>query len=507
MESSEVDRSFVHPEYFKYLATCLEEETAAHNDLDSDNLSPNAFNQGYFERFFVSEGPLGRGSRGEVLRVRHVLQGVSLGVFALKRIAVGDSQRWLSKLLKEVHLLGFRHTNLVNYNHVWLEQSQLTVFGPTVPVLHILQEYCDGGDLERYVLSKCCVLEPSLEELKDKKRRKSRGEQKRPDIATLATLPVDMIYSFFKDVLFGLQFLHKNGMIHRDLKPSNCLLDISEVGRKYPKVLVSDFGEGQLGPSIDTRTGGTGTLLYTAPEIINNEPWTPSADMFSLGMVLYFLAHSGRMPYQNPEDHYEELREEISRFKGYQPDAQTSFISTDLGILLSKLLSPNPLDRPTCTDLEKLLSQEEWSISPVRPNLFHMTRSSLTFDHTRSLTSSSEPVIVEPIDNTAGDTHDQSPHGVILKSPVALPDPGFDPLQYTTNLTYSKVGRIVLAMVELSILSQICLPYAVKPSVLITLLLVASIQYRYSFLWSVVFFSLIAASYCFSVLKSVVCVA
>jgi len=43
-------------------------------------------------------------------------------------------------MLQEVHVLRLRHRNLVNFHHVWLENSQLSPFGPSVPTLYLLQE-------------------------------------------------------------------------------------------------------------------------------------------------------------------------------------------------------------------------------------------------------------------------------------------------------------------------------------------------------------------------------
>ena len=43
-------------------------------------------------------------------------------------------------MLQEVHVLRLRHRNLVNFHHVWLENSQLSTFGPPVPTLYLLQE-------------------------------------------------------------------------------------------------------------------------------------------------------------------------------------------------------------------------------------------------------------------------------------------------------------------------------------------------------------------------------
>ncbi|ORY87880.1 kinase-like domain-containing protein [Protomyces lactucae-debilis] len=363
--------SYVHPEYFGYLATCLEQEESVSDERDaedstfdfSDHIRPSAFNDGYFDRFFVVEGLLGRGGRGEVSKVRHVLEDCDLGTFALKRCSVGDSHAWLTKMLREVQSLKFQHENLVRYNHVWLEHAQLSLQGPRIPVLHILQEHCNGGDLEAYVLRRCGKVEPTVQELKARHRRQSRGEMAEE---TLGGMTMDIIFSIFKDLVAGMAILHEQDVIHRDLKPSNCLLDFRDDTRApLPRAVVSDFGEAQFGLSnnADARKGGTGTLLYTAPEIVRGEPWTQAADIFSLGMILYFMTHEGQLPYLTPESDFNQLRTEIAEFAGYDSDRRQPHKELDL--LLSKLLAPHALNRPTCKDLLSLVqsSQRPWSTS------------------------------------------------------------------------------------------------------------------------------------------------
>lgn len=374
--------SFVHPEYFGLLAACLEEEHAVENEEEeefNDHLSAESFNQGYCQRFFVEEGFLGRGGRGEVIKVRHILEGVSLGVFALKRVAVGDCQSVLIQMLREVQSLRFKHPNLVSYNHVWLERSQGSTFGPRVPVLHILQEFCDGGDLESHVFKVYGKVPLSNEELKARQRRRSRGQL--PVRDPVPQLDVETVYSYFRDILAGLTFLHEQGMIHRDMKTSNCLLDshhISESG--IARVLVSDFGEAQLAAAMtDHRSGGTGTLSYLAPEIIRGQAWTQAADMFSLGMILYFLTHEGSLPYTSADDDLDGLRQEILCFSGFPlphtQDSSTREDSRELKIVLSKLLDPNPANRPSCGDLMLLMQLHDQKL-PQRP-VFRSRHSSM----------------------------------------------------------------------------------------------------------------------------------
>jgi serine/threonine protein kinase len=75
---------------------------------------------------------------------------------------------------------------------------------------------------------------------------------------------------YFKQMLTGLHYLHKNGMAHRDLKPENVMLS-----EKY-EVKVIDFGftcniAGRNGSG--SNSSGVGTPGYMAPEILQKRPY------------------------------------------------------------------------------------------------------------------------------------------------------------------------------------------------------------------------------------------
>ncbi|MDZ5446112.1 serine/threonine-protein kinase [Micromonospora sp. 4G57] len=93
------------------------------------------------------------------------------------------------------------------------------------------------------------------------------------------------------EVSAALAAAHAHGIVHRDVKPANVILAPSGV-----KVL--DFG-------IATSTGATdhtpdgivvGTPAYLAPEQLDRQPATPAADMYALGVLLYYCL-TGRLPY------------------------------------------------------------------------------------------------------------------------------------------------------------------------------------------------------------------
>ena len=86
------------------------------------------------------------------------------------------------------------------------------------------------------------------------------------------------------DVLTGLTFAHKRGIIHRDIKPAN--IRVTEDGRAK----IMDFGVAHLASSSMTSTGSfLGTPSYMAPEQITEGKTTPATDIFAVGGVLYQL--------------------------------------------------------------------------------------------------------------------------------------------------------------------------------------------------------------------------
>lgn len=308
------------------------------------------------------EKELGRGGRGVVLLVKHVLDGVTLGHFACKRVPIGDDHAWLEKVLVEVQLLQtLMHQNLVSYRHVWLEDFQLNNFGPSVPCAFILQQYCNGGDVHNYICGSAQAF-TTTQELKERIRRRSKGESELPKKLNEARrLHFDEIYSFFRDITAGLRYLHANGFIHRDLKPSNCLLHT--VGHET-QVLVSDFGEVQYEYTARKSTGATGTISYCAPEVLRRMlpdgpfgNFTLKSDIFSLGMILHFLCFAD-LPYHYSDvlheerENIEELREEITSWEGFNDQKKLRpELPQKLYAFLKRLLSIDPDRRPTAEEV------------------------------------------------------------------------------------------------------------------------------------------------------------
>jgi serine/threonine protein kinase len=340
------------------------------------------FNQGYYDRFFIELQKLGRGQRGQVFLCRHVLDKVELGIFAVKAIPVGESHAWLARMLREVTLLAeLKHPNIIQYKHAWLETRQLNTFGPEVPCLFILMEFANSGNVEEHII---------LHDTDQGNIRKQEIVRRRKRRASIALWPhtlkaqfdidnvkmnggigIDQgirkrfltyleINSFFLDICNGLSYLHKHNIIHRDLKPPNLLLNFeNETKEGMPRILISDFGECQLiNEGLHRqRTGATGTLEFMPPELLikdtngnyipNNDP---GADIWSLGVVLYFLCYS-KVPYSQIDD-LEILKQEIINFDC------SKLVFEDIprvdpiyNLLLCELLQPEASERPHVDDI------------------------------------------------------------------------------------------------------------------------------------------------------------
>jgi len=200
-------------------------------------------------------------------------------------------------------------------------------------------------------------------------RRKSKGHADKPQnlFPSQRHLPFEEIFSLFKDITSGLAYLHAANYIHRDLKPSNCLLH--REGRNL-LCLISDFGEVQPENVERKSTGATGTISYCAPEVLRQDSagrfgnFTTKSDIFSLGMILYFMCF-GRLPYQSANAVQEELedvallRAEITDWKGFQDERrERPDLPSKLYQLLKRLLATNPTDRPSANEVLSVMRNE-----------------------------------------------------------------------------------------------------------------------------------------------------
>ena len=95
------------------------------------------------------------------------------------------------------------------------------------------------------------------------------------------------------DIVSGMSFLHESRIFHRDLKSGNVLIE--STGRAK----IADFGLSKLIDINATHaTGLIGSVAWTAPEVLQEELYRDSADVYSFGVILWELLMN-EIPWQN----------------------------------------------------------------------------------------------------------------------------------------------------------------------------------------------------------------
>jgi serine/threonine-protein kinase len=125
-------------------------------------------------------------------------------------------------------------------------------------------------------------------------------------------------------------------VVHRDVSPHNIILSYDGT------VKLLDFGVAMSAVTEHAETMIVGKWLYMSPETTTNQQIDHRSDLFSLGVILYLLC-SGYMPFTGSEP-----KEIVKKIRGghYKPLREIVPVPERLAVLVGRLLSPNPDDRP-----------------------------------------------------------------------------------------------------------------------------------------------------------------
>ena len=93
-----------------------------------------------------------------------------------------------------------------------------------------------------------------------------------------------------KDICKALILCESRNIIHRDIKPDNIMIS------KFNDYKLGDFGVSKV-MSHTTGATMTGTEGYMAPEVLHIEEYGKEVDIYSLGIVMYWLLNNRRMPF------------------------------------------------------------------------------------------------------------------------------------------------------------------------------------------------------------------
>ena len=214
----------------------------------------------------------------------------------------------------------------------------------------------------------------------------------------------DAVIKLGLDMCNALEECRKHDVIHRDIKPQNIF--VSAKG----DYKLGDFG---IAKTVEKTMGGTkiGTYKYMAPEVYNNQPYGHSADIYSLGMVLYWLLNYRRHPFLPlPPEKLKAGMEEEARHRRMsgQPLCAPACGSELLKTIVLKACAFDPTQRyqtPAQMRKDLLAVEYEWKVQ--HPEQFGMqicpACGSVTEENCRFCIFCGSPMVVPPEEQELAD--------------------------------------------------------------------------------------------------------
>ena len=206
----------------------------------------------WMDRYHIKE-EIGRGAMGRVMLAEDDMVDESLILkFMLPELTMDkDSTERFKREVKYARKVG--HRNVIRVHDILLKDN----------VCAISMEYFESRGLE-------AVLQ---------------------DIGCFETLEgLEILYQ----IASGMAAAHEEAVIHRDLKPSNILID------DQWQVKIVDFGIASAGTASEATLTQTGSIMgspaYLAPERAEGGDADERSDIYSLGIVAYYM-FSGQLPY------------------------------------------------------------------------------------------------------------------------------------------------------------------------------------------------------------------
>lgn len=241
---------------------------------------------------------LGRGAMGAVFRARdpRIDRTVAIKTIAVPAASVKSLEEYRERFFREAQAAGrLSHPGIVTIFDVGEDPPTHTPF--------IVMEYAKGRPLDDFV-------------------------------AAVGRLSFEQALDIIQQIAEALNYAHAAGIVHRDIKPSNII--VSDEGRAK----IADFGIAKISQTEVTLPGQIlGTPAYMSPEQINGKPVDGRSDLFSLGVIAYWLL-TGVKPFDG--DTVTAICVQVATKEPSPASQVDTKLNSDCDLLLARALAKDP---------------------------------------------------------------------------------------------------------------------------------------------------------------------
>jgi serine/threonine protein kinase len=246
---------------------------------------------------------IGRGAMGAVFRARDpkIDRTVAIKTIAVPASSKHDAEHYRQRFFREAQAAGrLSHPGIVTIYDVGEDETTQTPF--------IVMECVEGNSLDRLTAA-----------------------------TAAGKLPRDIALNLLRQIAEALDYAHRQGIVHRDIKPANVMV----TAEGQPKI--ADFGIAKLAMAETTLPGHVvGTPAYMSPEQLNGKAVDGRSDLFSLGVIAYWLL-TGVKPFDG--ETLTEICVQVVTKEPSPPSEITAGLSIDFDYVLSRALAKDPANR------------------------------------------------------------------------------------------------------------------------------------------------------------------
>ncbi|KEG15265.1 putative protein kinase [Trypanosoma grayi] len=269
-----------------------------------------------------------------------------LGTGACGSVSIGLSQTGALVAIKAIELSVIRYTqteNMSSVNRRRLRRKGINVEGN-------VEEALDAIINEVSLLSRlrhpnivgyisCAVLDQKLLVVMEL----ASGGSLHNLLWQFSKVKVNRAKRYLRDVLKGLEYLHRKNIVHRDIKPQNVLLLENGLCK------LSDFGTSQRLQKISSSNRPEGTPPYIAPEAARGKA-EKASDIWSFGIMMAQIL-SGSLPWPNVKNMTPHVfLYNVGKVESFVPQVDDR-ISSDAKEIIMRCCRRNPSERPTARKL------------------------------------------------------------------------------------------------------------------------------------------------------------